>query len=539
MLRHPRNTEIIYQVYPSSFKDSSGNGQGDIKGITGKLDYIAALGVESIWVSPFFLCPAGPEGDGGYAISDYRKINPDFGTMEDFQELLEQTHKYDLRLYTDFVVPHTADNHDWFLKSRNGDETYRDFYTWRDPVIDRDGNHQPPNNWKSVFGGDAWTYDEMRGQYYLHHFLKSQPALNHNNPDVRAAVMEEMKFWLDMGVDGFRIDALPFATHDPHCRDNPWLRKATPESGGFRDQYFKHSVCQDGTIELCNDIRILCDSYERSITTLGEAICGPDGGDNAVPIAANYVDAETGLSMCYTDALLGIHGFPTAQGWAELINDIEAHFPSGGNCNSACNHDIERSASRMTKDIAAAKKTDAIKQLMQFFIMMPGSFCMYQGEELGLPNARIPDDIPVSDLKDPRALTQGSDFSRDGERTPMPWQQKAKNAGFSDNDKIYLPVPKSHFPLAVDVQEKDPDSLLCFTRNLLHWRKQQPALLHGLAKAETINNDIVKISRSSDQQVLIGYFNVTAKTTHFELDGKKQELPAYGSHFTGVRPSKA
>ncbi|MGM0421695.1 MAG: alpha-amylase family glycosyl hydrolase [Pseudomonadota bacterium] len=534
MLRHPRNTEIIYQVYPASFKDSSGDGHGDLQGIISKLDYIAALGVDAIWVSPFFQCPHGPEGDGGYAISDYRKINPEFGTMADFQDLLTHTHKRDLRLYTDFVVPHTADSHDWFLKSRNGDATYGDFYTWRDPVLDKDGNRHPPNNWKSVFGGDAWSYDETRQQYYLHHFLKSQPALNHNNPAVRSAVMTEMKFWLDMGVDGFRIDALPFATHDPQCRDNPWLQTAPPKAGGFRDQYFQHSTCQPGTIKLCQDIRRLCDSYDRPITTLGEAICGPEGGRNAVPVAASYVDAQSGLSMCYTDALLRISGLPSAQVWADMVNDIEGYFPTGGNCNSACNHDKERSASRLTKGLPEDEKTEIIKQLLQFFIMLPGSFCMYQGEELGLPNARIPEDIPIADLKDPRTLTQGPAYSRDGERTPMPWQQKAKNAGFSDNDSVYLPVPDSHIPLAVDVQEKDPHSILHFTRDLLRWRKKQPALLHGFAKAETVNKNIVKIIRSSDRQTLIGYFNVTDKAVHFELDGKMQKLPAYSSHFTGA-----
>src|SRR4051812_4898710 len=208
-----RPSEVIYQVYPASFNDSNADGCGDIPGITKKLDYIKSLGVDSIWISPFYLSPPGPDGDGGYAVSDYRSIDPRFGTMDDFKDLLKEAHARGLRVYTDWVVAHTAIDHDWFEKSRKGDKTYKDYYVWSDG-IDWYGKKAPPNNWKSVFGGDAWAFDDKRGQYYLHHFLKSQPALNLNKKEVQDAVLGEMKFWLDMGVDGFRIDAMPFATCD-------------------------------------------------------------------------------------------------------------------------------------------------------------------------------------------------------------------------------------------------------------------------------------------------------------------------------------
>lgn len=211
--KETRPAEIIYQVYPASFRDSNGDGHGDLKGVTQKLDYIKGLGADAVWISPFYLSPPGPDGDGGYAVTDYRAIDPRFGDANDFKELLAEAHKRGLRIYIDFVLAHSASDHEWFEKSRRREDPYTDYYVWHDGRIEN-GQRVPPNNWKSVFGGEAWKWDQQRNQYYMHHFLPSQPKLNLNEEKVQNAVLAEMKFWLDLGVDGFRLDALPFSNHE-------------------------------------------------------------------------------------------------------------------------------------------------------------------------------------------------------------------------------------------------------------------------------------------------------------------------------------
>jgi len=545
-------SEVIYQIYPSSFADADGDGTGDLKGITSKLDYIKSLNADAIWMSPFYLSPPGPEGDGGYAVSDYRQIDPRFGTMEDFQQLLEEAHKRGLRIYTDFVISHTADDHEWFQKSRRREEPYTDYYIWSDGVQPVAGGERfPPNNWKSVFGGLAWTWDEERQQYYMHHFLKSQPALDLNAAKVQDASLAEMKFWLDMGVDGFRIDALPFANHDPQLRHNPWRDGKWPRAQeNWGDQYFQYSHCQPQTQDLVQRIRELTDSYPDKRTTLGEAVCGPDGGGGCIPVAASYVQPETGLDMCYTDALTMIFEYPSQNRLKHVIASLlDAFPPTGGHCNSIDNHDTPRSASRLTANLPDEHKPAVLRQLMQLFACLPGSFSMYQGQELGLTQARVPEDIPPASLKDPTAVTLGS--GRDGCRTPMPWESAEKNAGFSTSDTPYLPVPASHYTLAVDHQEATPDSSLQFTRHLLAWRKAQPALLCGQTTVVDNGGDVLAFVRQSKGQAILCLFNMSGRAQSFKpsdcldaallkkLDiapGQTITLDAYGAEFHGAHP---
>jgi alpha-glucosidase len=548
-----RPSEVIYQVYPSSFADSNGDGLGDLKGILDKLDYIDTLGVDAVWISPVFLTPKGPDGDGGYAITDYREIDPKYGTVDDFKAILDKAHELGLRVYTDFVLAHTANDHDWFEKSRNREEPYEDYYVWDDGHKDEHGNRLPPNNWKSVFGGPAWNWDDKREQWYLHHFLASQPALNNNIEKVQDAVLDEMRFWLDMGVDGFRLDAMPFANHDPDLRNNPWRDGQWPrDSEHWEEQYFQHSICQDSTVHFIARIREMMDSYPDKKTTLGEAISGPDGGGDSVPVAASYVDAEKGLDMCYTNALMSIWEYPDAGRVAGMVKHLEHHFPEGGNCNSASNHDIPRSASRMTKHIADEDKDKAVKQLMELFISLPGSFCMYQGEELGLPAARIPEDIPLDKLQDPVAHTKGLEHSRDGARTPFPWDSGKKNLGFSSSDTPYLPATESHKARAVDVQEKDPESMLNFTRDRLKWRKAQPALQKGTTQVvDNIPAPLLGFVRKTKEQSILCLFNMSSAQQSIKLSDYFNEkqcksmninkdetvtLEAYGSAFYGDKP---
>ena len=551
MVEH-RPSEVIYQIYPSSFADSNGDGIGDLRGILDKLDYVADLGVDSIWISPIFLTPEGPDGDGGYAVSNYREIDPKYGTLAEFQAVLDKAHELGLRVYTDFVLAHTSKEHEWFKKSQAREEGFEDFYVWHDGLKDEAGNNIPPNNWKSVFGGEAWSWDDKREQWYLHHFLDSQPALNNNLEKVQDAILEEMQYWLDMGVDGFRLDALPFVNYDDSFNHNPWKDGVWPrEEERWEDQYFAHSICQPQTIDFIARIRELMDSYADKKTTLGEAIAGPDGGNDSVPVASSYVDLDNGLDMCYTNALMSIFEYPDQNRMKNLIKYIEHHFPDGGNCNSASNHDIPRSASRMVENVADEFKSRAIKQLMRMFIALPGSFCMYQGEELGLTQAEIPADIPYDRLQDPVAYTKGIEHSRDGARTPMPWDNTKKNAGFSEADKPYLPIPTKHLNMSVARQETDPHSMLNFTKHLLHWRKEQPALQKGKTYILETEEPILAFIRKSKEQVILSVFNMGDKiktitpSDYLEKEildelkiakGEKIKVEAYGSNFYGARP---
>ena len=503
--------EIIYHIYPATFNDSNGDGHGDLEGIRQKQDYIAWLGVDTQWVSPFHPAPEGREGDGGYAVSDFRGIAPQFGNHADFNALINDSHDRDLRFYMDFVLCHTAYTHEWFRESRQDRTNPRaDFYVWYDGV-DVDGEIVPPTNWKSVFGGPAWSYDAQREQYYLHHFLNSQPALNLGNPEVQGAVLREMQFWLDKGVDGFRYDAVPFAfsKQERELRHNPWLDGQWPrDDERWSAQLLKESMCHPETVDLTQRIRAFLSRYDTRKTALGEVIAGPVGGEDSVPVASQYTNAG-GLDMCYTNALMGIRAYPGQNHLKDMITYIESHFPKGGNCNAASNHDMMRAATRLTNGVDEEHEPAALRQMMQFIATLPGSLCIYQGEELGLRQAELFSEIGEDMVKDPTFWTQGSEECRDGSRTPMPWIHDGKHAGFSDGDTPYLPVPERHRACAVDAQLADPGSMLHFTRSILHWRQAQPALTRGVTHVLDTNEPVLAFVRRSRDQTLLCLYNIS------------------------------
>lgn len=540
------DSEVIYQIYPSSFNDANGDGHGDLQGIIQRLDYLSYLGVDAIWISPFYPSPEGPEGDGGYAVTNRRDIDPRFGDLDDFKELLDEAHSRNLRVYIDDVLPHTSDEHEWFEASCRRESPYEDFYVWHDGVEDENGDLQPPNNWLSVFGGGAWEWNDTREQFYFHHYLTSQPALNLNKTEVQDAVLDDMKFWLDMGVDGFRYDSLPYANYDPELRDNSWMDDKTEE--GWEDQYFDHSHVQPQTLDLVKRIRDLADSYPDKKTTLGEVICGREGGRNPMPVAAEYTDPETGLDMCYTDMFRAI-AQDTGHGYVQgVIKNMIKLFPNGGHCNALGNHDSPRIASRDMEGVSEAYKQKALRQLFKIMAALPGSLSIYQGDELALTDARIPDDIREDQLKDPVAKTKGVEHCRDGVRTPMPWHSGRKNADFSVADETYLPVPDAHYHKAVNKQIQDPASMLNFTRSLIQWRKNQPALLNGQTILLDTQEPILAFLRRSEEQDLLCVFNMSGSATMLKpsdlLDEETLErlsiskdevmsIPPYESDFRG------
>jgi alpha-glucosidase len=513
-----RQSEVIYQIYPASFKDSNGDGHGDLKGITEKLDYIKSLNVDAIWISPFFLSPEGEKGDGGYAVTDHRKIGPKFGTMEDFDKLLETAHKKGLRVYTDFVMCHTSDEHEWFKNSRDNKKGFEDRYVWNDGKKDEkgnlikiDGKPIPPNNWKSVFKGKnepAWTFDNKRNQFYMHHFAPSQPALNANERHVQDAVIKEMKWWLDKGVDGLRLDAVPFANYDKDFKDNTYIYG---RDGNYWDgQNFDHSMCQKETENYLKRIRGLFDSYastERGKRiAIGEAIAGKIGGGASMEVAKDYVHPETGIHTCYTEPPFWpdysrgkTSGYPSAEELKNHVKNIEEHFPGGSMCNYMSNHDFSRAASRMLPaNLPEELRTTVLKQIMTLNFSLPGSVCMYQGEELGLPDARIPEDIPHDKIRD---TLGGRDIARAG----MPWNPD----DFSESKKHYLPLPQSYGPLAVSLQESQDTSMLNFTRNLIKQRQDNPALRTGkITVLKNTPNDVFAFLRYTDEQTVLCAFNM-------------------------------
>lgn len=512
-----RPSEMIYQIYPASFKDSTGDGHGDLNGITQKLDYIKDLGVDAIWISPFFKSPAGEAGDGGYAVSDYKEVDPRFGNNEDFEKLIKEAHKKGLKVYTDFVMCHTSDQHDWFKASSNPNdpefEKYKDYFVWNDGTTDAQGNHIPPNNWKSVFGDQrqsAWEWNENRKQFYLHHFAKSQPAINANLPKVQNAVIEEMKFWLNKGVDGLRLDALPYANYAPELKDNPAMRWEGEHS--FNGQYLANNICQDSTIQYVAKIRAMLDSYSPPRTALGEAIAGKNGGYGAWDVATKYVDDKTGLHSVYVEPFgwpdhgRGKHtGYPSAEDLKAYLGNIERFFPNGTMCNYLSNHDFSRAATRMLPDNCPEElRTTALKQLMAINYALPGSVCMYQGEELGLPDARIKEDI--TDKGYEKKDTLGG---RDIARTPMVWDDKDTNAGFSKSKNPYLPVPDSHFSMAANLQEQDPPSILQSTKRRIQERKDNEALRVGTTKILDTKEPIFAFIRETDSQAVLFVSNMS------------------------------
>jgi alpha-glucosidase len=458
---------VIYQVYPRSFNDSNNDGIGDLPGIINKLDYIASLGVDAIWISPFF---KSPMKDFGYDISDYRDIDPIFGTLDDFDRLIDKAHGLNIKIMIDQVLSHTSDQHQWFIESREDKSNDKsDWYVWANAKDDGTA----PNNWLSIFGGMGWTWEPRRQQYYLHNFLTSQPDLNFHNADVRQAVLDNVEFWLKRGIDGFRLDAINFCFHDEQLRDNPAKPKALRQNIGFDEknpyayQYHYFNNTQDENLAFIESIRSLLDQYPGTVA-LGEI-----SSEDSLKTMAEYTQGDHRLHMGYSFDLL-TDNF-TAGYIKQVVQSLEARVSDGWPCWSISNHDAQRVVSRWGAAENYDTSPDFAKMLFAMIASLRGSICSYQGEELGLPEG----DIAYADIQDPYGITFWPQFKgRDGCRTPHPWQQDELHAGFS-TIKPWLPMVSSHKELAVNKQELLDDSVLNSYRNFTQWRKQHPALLYG------------------------------------------------------------
>ncbi|MFD1384541.1 alpha-glucosidase [Rhodanobacter aciditrophus] len=484
---------VIYQIYPRSFMDANNDGIGDLAGITQKLPYIASLGVDAIWLSPFF---TSPMKDFGYDVSDYCDVDPIFGTLDDFDALIGTAHELGIKVIIDQVLNHTSDQHPWFKDSRSSrDSEKSDWYIWQDAKPDG----TVPNNWLSVFGGPAWHWDSRRRQYYLHNFLDSQPDLNFHNEEVVNALLDAVKFWLDRGVDGFRLDTANYFYHDLELRDNPPKQEIVEGSIGvsldnpYGYQLHLYDKSRPENIPFLQRLRSLLDQYPGT-TTVGEVGC-----DFSLKTMSEYTQGNDKLHMCYSFDLLTHDN--TMTHIHNTMTTIEEGLGTGWPCWSMSNHDVERVASRWNHGTANPAKS---KVYMAMLLSLRGSVCLYQGEELGLPEA----ELEFEQLVDPFGINFWPEFKgRDGCRTPFPWEN-TDTAGFSENPSPWLPVADSHKPLSVSEQEGDRHSVLHAYRDFLHVRKHHSALISGDIEFLYTDAEVLVFTRKDENEYLLIGVNV-------------------------------
>jgi len=488
----PWRGAVIYQVYPRSYADTNGDGVGDLKGVTAHLDHIASLGVDAVWLSPFY---ASPMKDFGYDVSDYCDVDPVFGTLADFDALTDKAHRLGLKVLIDLVFAHTSDRHAWFQESRQSrDNPKADWFVWADAKPDG----RPPSNWQSVFGGPAWTWDARRGQYYMHNFLPEQPQLNLHLPAVQDALLDVVRFWLERGVDGFRLDAINFAMHDPALTDNPPLPPGGPRTRPFDFQDKIHNQSQPQLIDFLKRLRALTDHYGGRFTVAEVPGDRADAEMQAYTDGDDRLNSAYGFTYLYAQALTPELVKATVAVWDGRPGQAWPSWPFS-------NHDAPRAVSRWAegRDRAAMARMMAL-----LLISLRGNVFLYQGEELGLPQA----DVPFERLVDPEAIANWPQtLGRDGARTPMPWMADAPFAGFSTAEP-WLPIDPRHLPLAVDQQESDPASQLAVTRRLIAFRRAQPALNQGDLRMLDAPDGLLVFERAACDDRLLCVFNLAHDT---------------------------
>ena len=454
---------VIYQIYPRSFQDTNGDGIGDLRGITSRLDYIKSLGVDAIWISPFF---KSPMADFGYDVSDYCQVDPMFGTLADFDALIAKSHALGIKVVIDQVISHTADVHEWFQESlQSKDNPKSDWYVWADAKPDG----TPPTNWLSVFGGSSWEWSTRRCQYYLHNFLASQPDLNFHCEAVQQAVLDATRFWLDRGVDGIRLDTVNYYFCDLELRSNPArppVSLATvSDVNPYGRQYHLYDKTRPESIGFLKRLRSLLNEY--SAIAIGEV--GDE--DRSLETMATYSNGSDMLHMCYTFEMLGSRFEPSL--FRDAIEGFREAAPTGWPCWTFSNHDVERYATRWAQK--GISREHLAKFAVTLLTTLRGQICLYNGEELGLPEAQL----TFAELQDPYGKRFWPKFKgRDGCRTPIVWDGTDVKGGFTTG-KPWLPVSLEQLPLAVSVQEKDVGSVLNHYRQTLALRQEHDALAIG------------------------------------------------------------
>ncbi len=488
---------VTYQIYPRSFQDSSGNGVGDIPGITRRLEYIADLGVDAIWLSPIF---TSPQKDMGYDVSHYTDIDPIFGTLTDFDHMVERAHELGLKVIIDQVISHSSDQHPLFQESRlSRSNAKADWYVWADPKPDG----TPPNNWISIFGGSAWQWDTRRKQYYLHNFLREQPDFNMHNPEVQDYLLGTMRFWLERGVDGFRLDTVNFYFHDQELRDNP-VYDGMNEAHLLNPYNYQNPIQSKNrpeNIPFLEKMRALLDEFDAR-TMVGEV------GEHVQPLElmAEYTTGKR-LHMAYSFDMLGYAFSP--EFYRGQIERFFEKAPNGWPCWAFSNHDVVR---HVTRFMPHAKDQDSLAKLCAAILLsLEGSICIYQGEELGQTQT----DIEFEELQDPQGFEfWPGDKGRDGCRTPMVWEKNSNSfAGFS-TAKPWLPVKEPQLARAADTQLGDEDSVLETYRALLKIRRENVEL--RTASTQFLRADDAVLSFQRGERLFCG-FNLSKESQNLDM----------------------
>lgn len=482
---------VIYQIYPRSFQDSNGDGVGDLAGIISRLPYVASLGVDAIWISPFY---PSPMLDFGYDVTNYRDVDPMFGTLADFDALVQRAHALGIRVVIDLVLSHTSDTHRWFRESRSSRSNPKaNWYVWADAKPDGTA----PNNWLSIFGGSAWEWDGERMQYYMHNFLTSQPDLNFHEPEVQDELLEVARFWLDRGVDGFRLDTINFYFCDKELRDNPALAperrdfSTAPEVNPYNWQEHLYDKSRPEMIGFLERLRALMEEYP-AIAAVGEV----GDAQRGMEIMGEYTRGDHRMQMCYAFEFLSPEA-PTGARVSHVLNRFAEVAADGWACWAFSNHDVERHVTRWGLNDAQ------VRLYLALLMALRGSVCLYQGEELGLSEAYV----AFEDLQDPYGKRFWPKFrGRDGCRTPMVWLADSLNGGFSEH-KPWLPVAMEHLAHAVSVQDGDARSVLAFYRRMIAFRKAHPILAKGGFRILSAGADTLSFERTHGGGRMICAFN--------------------------------
>ena len=511
---------VVYQIYPKSFKDSNGDGVGDIRGIIQKLDYLKELGVNVLWISPML---ESPQDDNGYDISDYRRIYKEYGTMEDYEELLSEAHKRDIRILMDLVVNHTSDEHNWFVESRKSkDNPYRDYYIWKDPV-----NGKEPNNWGGAFGGSAWEYDAQTQMYYLHLFSKKQPDLNWENEKVRQEVYDMMTFWCEKGIDGFRMDVISMISKDQAFPDGEMNNSLYGDFGPYCVHGPRvHEFLQEMNREVLSRYDIMTVG-ETSGVTIEEAqkYAGEAGKELNMVFQFEHVDNGSGDYGKWTTEKYDFKEFKRIMiKWQEELQG------KAWNSLFLGNHDQPRSVSRFGNDNPAYRETSA-KMLATCLHMMQGTPYVYQGEELGMTNVyfdKLEDYRDIESINFFTELTESGLMtpeymmkclmlrSRDNARTPMQWDGSAQ-AGFTDGEP-WIKVNPNYEEINAAQQLEDPNSIFHYYQKLIRLRKEKDIIVYG--GFEPIYRDdeqIFAYIRKQDQEKLLTVCNFSDRNAEMNI----------------------
>ncbi len=510
---------IIYHIYPRSFQDADGDGVGDLEGIRRRLDYLDWLGVDALWLSPIY---PSPMADFGYDVSNYTGIDPLFGTMEEFDALLEEAHARSLKIILDLVPNHTSDQHPWFKEARSSrDNPKRDWYIWKDPGPEGG----LPNNWLSVFGGPAWTFDEKTGQYYYHGFLKEQPDLNWRNPDVQEAMLDVMRFWFDKGVDGFRIDVLWHLIKDDQFRDNPRNPEYDPADAPYNALLPVYSTDQPEVHDIVEKMRAVADTYEDRLLI----------GEIYLPIhklVVYYGEEDGGVHLPFNFHLISLPW--RAADIDAAISEYEGALPDDGWPNWVLgNHDQPRVASRIGLEQA--------RVAAMLLLTLRGTPTFYYGDEIGMTDVDIPEDR----VQDPQAKNLGRRLGRDPQRTPMQWDA-SEHAGFSAREP-WLPVADDFRTNNVAALRRDPTSILTLHHRLIQLRRDEPALAVGSYDPVEVGSEVLAYMRSQGDRRWLVLLNLSRETTTTALRGRSgtvrlsTHLDREGDRVTdvaGLRPNE-